>query len=956
MNRKSFLFIFTVLLCLFTACKNNFLVEEEEIPYIVFNSSLNDTRTIFPDEAMTATTGSLINYSLYSKQGEDSYSLLKTWETYQTFIQDQIFISERGLWDFKLTAETVNGILYSAEIKDKDIKKGENLLDFILEIDTYAFQDTGIISLTMAYPSDEIFYPEVTLYPYDETAGFGNGIIQPDNTITQSTLKHYFNYTKAAVASGFYRLKFSLYADEAKTLLLNEYTELVCVSDGAISKAFRTITSIENTYQISYDFNQGHLATGKTVTETYTRKSDDIIFPAGDDVLRTGYSFAGWFIDEAFENQLTQIPTGTSENISILAKWTANSYKVSFSGNNSTSGTMDTITCTYDQTYTIPDNAFTRTGYILSGWNSKADGKGTAYEVGGSIKNLSSTKNATVTLYAVWTPITYTVKFDGNGATRGSTASLTCKYDSTYTPLNGFYRILYTFANWNTKKDGSGTSYTSFKNLTSENGKTITLYAKWTFGIPCSRLNSDLTELGETTDINTLYNIVITDTTPDLNTLKTALKNNPNKLVKLDLSKCTGLTTIDCEGSGAYSSTSAFSETNAVGAFAGCMYLVEIVLPNTIKTIGKYAFCDCPLLLTINIPSSVTSIGEDAFGYTGLSIFLRASIAEHTSVYYSGTFKQWCQIKLDNYYSSPFLLFANHYFNGSKLPATLTASNFDGLKTIPKYSCAALFGVTSISLPSSITSIEEGAFYSCTSLTSIDVPSSVTSIGAGAFINCYNLQSFTIPYSVTSISDSAFCSCESLTTISIPSAVTSIGDGAFENCTNLQTVTISSSVKSIGDYAFSSCESLSTISIPSSVTSIGKYAFKDCSNLETITLSSSLSSIKEGTFSGCEKIQLISIPASVQIIKEYAFINCTGLLLISFEASSQLEFFERYAVTECSSSTIIMLPGLLSLGEKGWYRTSSYKNAQLKENGDSVFGSYITQSESEDYYYYRIMD
>ena len=147
------------------------------------------------------------------------------------------------------------------------------------------------------------------------------------------------------------------------------------------------------------------------------------------------------------------------------------------------------------------------------------------------------------------------------------------------------------------------------------------------------------------------------------------------------------------------------------------------------------------------------------------------------------------------------------------------------------YGCTSL---TSMTIPSRVTSIGGDAFGNCTGLTSITIPSSVTSIGDGTFMNCTGLTSITIPSSVTSIGDDAFYGCTGLTSITIPSSVTSIGDGAFMNCTGLTSMTILRSVTSIGDDAFNGCTSLTSITIPSSVTSIGNYAFNGCTRITEI--------------------------------------------------------------------------------------------------------------------------
>ena len=125
------------------------------------------------------------------------------------------------------------------------------------------------------------------------------------------------------------------------------------------------------------------------------------------------------------------------------------------------------------------------------------------------------------------------------------------------------------------------------------------------------------------------------------------------------------------------------------------------------------------------------------------------------------------------------------------------------------------------------------AFQGCSGLTSLTIPSSVTSIGYCAFASCSGLKSLTIPSSVTSIGNKAFTGCSGLTSLTIPSGVTSISNFAFQDCSGLTSLTIPSGVTSIGDNAFR-VSGLTSLTIPSSVTSIGESAFSCCYGLTSI--------------------------------------------------------------------------------------------------------------------------
>ena len=188
---------------------------------------------------------------------------------------------------------------------------------------------------------------------------------------------------------------------------------------------------------------------------------------------------------------------------------------------------------------------------------------------------------------------------------------------------------------------------------------------------------------------------------------------------------------------------------------------------------------------------------------------------------------------------------------------------------------------------------------------------SVTSIGIQAFSDRKDIVgSVTIPDSVTSIKNSAFYSCKALTSINIPNSVTSIGtsssiysEGAFANCTSLETVKFgdASQLETIISYTFGGCISLTSINIPNSVTSIEGHAFNGCTSLTSIKIPDSVTYIGSYAFINCSSLTSINIPDGVTSIGSYAFDGCSALTDIYCEATSQPEDWAVSWLGDCGA-------------------------------------------------------
>ncbi len=262
----------------------------------------------------------------------------------------------------------------------------------------------------------------------------------------------------------------------------------------------------------------------------------------------------------------------------------------------------------------------------------------------------------------------------------------------------------------------------------------------------------------------------------------------------------------------------------------------------------------------------------------------------------------------------------------AEIPSSVTSIGngaFDG--------CGSL---ASVSIPSTVTSIGGNAFHDCSSLASVDIPDSVTSIGWRAFSHCTSLASVSIPSSVTSIGDRAFENCKSLTSVSIPSSVTSIGNGTFDGCGSLASVSIPSSVTSIGVRTFCGCKSLASVSIPSSVTSIGIGAFDGCESLATVSIPSSVTSIGDRAFEDCKSLASASIPSSVTSIGNGVFKKCTSLASVSIPPSVTSIGMETF--WDCAFDSICVPPSVTSIGRNAFPKHCKILwEKSLSESNDS---------------------
>lgn len=327
-------------------------------------------------------------------------------------------------------------------------------------------------------------------------------------------------------------------------------------------------------------------------------------------------------------------------------------------------------------------------------------------------------------------------------------------------------------------------------------------------------------------------------------------------------------------------------ETIGDDAFYYCTKLTSITLPNSLKLIGDSAFTQCTKLGNITIPNSVISIGNCAF--SGCESF--TSVTTGNSVVTIGDYAFASCKNLTSFVISNSVTTIGHLFvYDCKKLASITVDGNNKYFSNDEYGVLFNKNKTLLiqypmgnvrldyTIPDSVITINDEAFYNCLNLTKVTIGKNVTRIGVYAFYNCTSLTNITFYNGVTSIGDAAFVSCTSLTDITFPDSVTSFGEGMFTGCVNLESVILSTNLISIPSGTFMSCSNLKSIVIPNSVTTIGSSAFYACTSLKSITIPNSVTIIDNYAFYDCTSLKCITIPNSVTTIGHDIARGCDNL-------------------------------------------------------------------------------
>ena len=668
------------------------------------------------------------------------------------------------------------------------------------------------------------------------------------------------------------------------------------IGDVTVTASWETIK-----YDIIYDFGDADSvskATNNTQNPSKYTIEDTITFA---EPSRTGYTFIAW--DK-------NIARGTIEVQTTNASWEAIVYDIVYDFGDTNSVSKATNNAQNPSKYTIEDTITfaepSRTGYTFVAWD----------------KSIASGTIDTQTITASWKIVEYSIVYDFGDADSVSKATNNAQNPSKYTIEDTIIfaepsRDGYTFIAWD-KSIEKGTINTqtitaSWKVINYSITYELNGWENSSQNVDTYTIESGMITLYDATKAENLFCGWYTD--PEF---KNYIDSIDSALMKSYIlyAPSNGATkglTIENGIVKGYSGIltnviiPSFYKGNTVtniyeNAFKDCSTIKNVIVPNSVTNIGISAFNGCRRLASLTLPfvgaSKTASNGYDQvfgyiFGYTTTSS-ISSSVSGATYQYYGNSKYYW------------------YYIPSSIKSVTITDGN------ISSYAFRNCSGLTSITIPDSVTSIGSYAFDGCSGLKSVTIGNSVTSIGSYAFSGCSGLTSITIPDSVTSIERSAFSVCSVLKNVTIGKNVTSIGENAFHGCSSLTSIIVkernskyhssgnclietttktlvagcktsvipsNGSVTSIGENAFSGCTGLTSITIPNSVTSIGDYTFYNCSGLTNITIPDSVTSIGFSAFTGCTGLTSITIPKSVTSIDNFAFSGCDNLTSINFKGT-----------------------------------------------------------------------
>ena len=347
------------------------------------------------------------------------------------------------------------------------------------------------------------------------------------------------------------------------------------------------------------------------------------------------------------------------------------------------------------------------------------------------------------------------------------------------------------------------------------------------------------------------------------------IPDSVTNITTLAFYRCNGLVSVQVPGSVTAIKNGTFRECNNLKkvilnegitgieqyAFYDCELLEEISIPGTVTTVGNSAFYRCKNLKSIEIPEGVTKIDGSAFIFC--SSLEQIKLPQSLTSIGSGAFDN-CTSLISVELPDNAIISSDTFKeckNLSDIVISDTNNNYivkNGIlynKNMTRILCyPAGIKDTEFSVPDTVKTIGDFAFYGAKVLESINIPDSVTNIGTDAFGECSGLKEAVIPDSVTSMGEAVFYKCTSLEKVKLSVNITSPNPAVFQYCSSLKEVVLPESMKFISFFMFSYCKEITNIVLPDKLNSILRSAFQNCDNLKNITVPKNVTTIQDYAF------------------------------------------------------------------------------------------------------------
>lgn len=689
-------------------------------------------------------------------------------------------------------------------------------------------------------------------------------------------------------------------------------------------------------------------STDETLTAVYNNESDPIVLP---NASKKGYTFKGWSDGKNVYGDRVVYKANINDADPVLsAEFIANTYSIHYDANGGV-GNMNNQTIHYDETTSLTKNTFTKENYKFVGWSLTSDGD-VLYQDEDEITNLTSENGKVITLYAIYKPITYTVKFENKLSQKPSSETVQKGSEIDLPKLSESFAVQFDVTNgklanastsqtvnpefkgWSKSEDGSTLDYPYKEDFTavnipeeiSEDNDTVTtLYAVWDY-TNCNvvlpeviadeefefknwKINDNEYNSNETISVkqNTICTAriekkVLPSPDPIVPTPKPSESPKPSQ----GPSSTDGPNKpSDPTPSGVPSSQP--TDDNNKSLEDQIKDLMDLIS----KMNSSKDMTESQITELIKVIKNLYGM-DDSVAKSLIDFINGSSLPEDTKLTLIKALTQ-------GYVSDDLKNLLLDAIRNSSLSTSEKEKLIHAINNLPSISLEDQKKLlNSLQQGSSVTYKIDGVEYLLKKNANGALTIGIKNLGNKKIVtipDAITIAGTTV--AVTEIAPNSFKGNNTLKEVYMGNNISKIGNSAFENCKNLKKVQMSNSITSIGSKAFKGCVSLPKIDIPSSVLKIGSSAFENCSKLKTVTFHEGLMNLGNKVFYKCKALTKVKLPKSLIKIGNTCFSKCTKLKTVTFAANSQLYSIGKQLFEGDTSLNKIKIPdNVVAIPEK----------------------------------------